>query len=56
MRTIYRIQVKRFGAVCWRMFDKTEYPERSVAKEVVDKLNEDDCLLYMVVRIDKYDD
>jgi len=38
---VYRIQVKNFGAVAWRMFDKKEYNETD-AITMVEILNQKD--------------
>lgn len=38
---VYRIQIRNFGAVAWRMYDKIEYPE-TIAIALVAKLNQVD--------------
>lgn len=38
---VYRIQIRNFGAVAWRMYDKIEYSE-TAAITLVAKLNQVD--------------
>ena len=42
---VYRIQIKNFGSVAWRMYDKVEYSETD-ANTMVARLNQDDEVHY----------
>ena len=48
---VYRIQIKNFGAVAWRMYDKVEYSETDAITMVERLMEKDEVHYYRKVRI-----